>query len=76
MWATLTIFCNILHNPTAEEARGDVDLLNSIPTLIKGMRTRELTPNETMHLRMLVGFVAELVRLAKCAMNKAVQSGL
>jgi hypothetical protein len=74
MWATVIVFCNVLYNPTADRAREDVELLDSIPTLIKGMRVRQPTPSEVVHLRMLDAFIAEMVRLANCAIDDAMHS--
>ncbi|KAI1855206.1 hypothetical protein JX265_006652 [Neoarthrinium moseri] len=73
MSAILTIFCNILLNPLCPRAEGDLELLNSTPELIRGIRFRRLTLNEVMHIKMIEDFVAELIRLGACAIRKAHQ---
>ncbi|KAH8892163.1 hypothetical protein GQ53DRAFT_863939 [Thozetella sp. PMI_491] len=67
VWATLTIFCNILHDPRNELALSDMEMLGSIPRLIEQMRTRDLSPDEINQLAMLDAFIQELLRLARCA---------
>ncbi|KAK9242427.1 hypothetical protein V1506DRAFT_495526 [Lipomyces tetrasporus] len=69
--AVLTIFCNILLNPLDPRADEDLDLLNKVPDLIKGMPIRQLSLNEVMHINHLEDFVTELSRLGKCAIVKA-----
>lgn len=70
MWATLVLFCNILHDPESEHARQDVQLLKLIPNLLQSMRDKDLTAIETSHFSMLGSFVAELVRLANRALGR------
>ncbi|KAK9485650.1 hypothetical protein V1527DRAFT_466489 [Lipomyces starkeyi] len=69
--AVLTIFCNILLNPLDPRADEDLDLLNKVPDLIKGMPIRQLSLNEIMHIKFVQDFVTELSRLGKCAIFKA-----
>ncbi|KLU82744.1 hypothetical protein MAPG_01813 [Magnaporthiopsis poae ATCC 64411] len=70
--AMLTIFCNILLMPLDPEVRDDTALLESVLELVDEMgQSRRLTPNELIHLRIMNEFVSELVRLARCALDKA-----
>lgn len=69
LWATLTIFCNIIHDPLHDLVASDIEMLGSIPRMIQGMHKRPLNPNEMCHFDMLETFVAELVRLAECAIS-------
>ncbi|KAL1962343.1 hypothetical protein VTN77DRAFT_9756 [Rasamsonia byssochlamydoides] len=71
MSALLTIFCNILLNPLDPQADEDLELLNRVPELVKGIRIRQLTLNEILHIKLVDDFVAELTRLGKCAVAKA-----
>lgn len=71
MSAVLTIFCNILLNPLSPQAEDDLELLKTAPRLIKNIRIRRLTMNEIMHIKLIEEFVAELIRLGSCAIQKA-----
>ncbi|KAK9772248.1 hypothetical protein SCAR479_11103 [Seiridium cardinale] len=71
MSAVLTIFCNILLNPGTSRALGDLELLRTAPELIKGIRIPRLTLDEVMHIKKIEDFVAEVIRLGLCAIQKA-----
>jgi hypothetical protein len=71
MSAVITIFCNLLLYPLNTNAEQDLELLRSAPELIRGIRARRLTLNEIIHMKMIEDFVAELVRLGGCAIQKA-----
>jgi hypothetical protein len=71
MSAVVTIFCNVLWDPLHPRASEDVRLLESSPELIRRIRRRRMTDSEMLHLRTADEFLAELVRLARCAINKA-----
>ncbi|KKA25228.1 C6 transcription factor [Rasamsonia emersonii CBS 393.64] len=71
MSALLTIFCNLLMNPLDPQAIEDLELLSRVPELVKGIRIRQLTLNEILHIKLVDDFVAELIRLGKCAVAKA-----
>lgn len=71
MSATLTIFSNVLMNPLCPRAEEDLDLLKSAPELINCIRTRPLTPNESMHMKTIEEFAAEMYRLGNCAIRQA-----
>ncbi|KAL0937299.1 fungal specific transcription factor [Colletotrichum truncatum] len=71
MSAILTIFCSLLHDPLNPQAEEDLQLLQSVPQLIEGMRNRRLTKYEVGHVKMIDAFVAELTRLGNCAIGKA-----
>ncbi|KAK6443872.1 hypothetical protein FP744_10000120 [Trichoderma asperellum] len=68
MWATITIFCNLLYNPGLE-ANSDLELLKLLPSLIKGMHIRQVSAIERMQLDLLDSFFGEIVRLAECAIR-------
>jgi hypothetical protein len=69
--ASLTIFCNLLLSPLNSQAKEDIQLLQSVPALIKGMHTQLLIPKDGVLLEQIEDFVVELRRLANCAMKKA-----
>jgi hypothetical protein len=71
MSALITIFCNLLFNPLDPRASEDLELLNRVPELVKGIRIRQLTLKEILHIKLVDDFVAELTRLGKCAVAKA-----
>lgn len=71
MTAILTIFCNLLLQPLHPQSEEDIELLNSVPDLIEGLRNRSLTQHETTHIKIVGAFVAELNRLGNCAIAKA-----
>ncbi|KAK2033708.1 fungal-specific transcription factor domain-containing protein [Colletotrichum zoysiae] len=73
MSAILEIFCNLLLHPLQPQSEEDLELLKSVPVLVKRIRTRNLTEQEVAHVKMIDNFVAELIRLGKCAMVKARQ---
>ncbi|KAK1572870.1 fungal-specific transcription factor domain-containing protein [Colletotrichum navitas] len=70
MSAILEIFCNLLLHPLHPQSAEDLELLKSVPVLIEGLRTRNLTEKEVAHVKTINDFVAELTRLGKCAMVK------
>lgn len=45
--------------------------MQTVPQLLRNIRKRAPTPEEACHLDLLDLFVAELVRLARCAVEKA-----
>ncbi|KAK4183344.1 putative transcription factor [Podospora australis] len=69
--AILTLFCSILLDPLGPQAQDDLELLDSAPHLIRGIRVRQLTENEMLHLKLVDEFVSELSRLANCAIREA-----
>lgn len=71
MSAILTIFCNLLLDPLNAKAGEDMELLQSVPKLIEGMRNRRLTAYEVAHVKMIDEFVLELTRLGTSAIAKA-----
>lgn len=71
IFASLTIFCNILLSPLNPEAEGDTQLLETVPGLIKGMRIRPMDIGERERCEQVERFIFELIRLAKCATAKA-----
>ncbi|GAD97591.1 conserved hypothetical protein [Paecilomyces variotii No. 5] len=71
MSAFLTIFCHVLLHPLHPQADKDVELLRKAPILVRGILGRQLSVNEIIHVKVITEFVAELGRLAKCAIEKA-----
>lgn len=71
MTAIVTIFCNILAKPNELNAPDDLGLMGTAPELIKRMRQRRLTPNELMHMTQVEEFIMELIRLGRCAIQRA-----
>ncbi|KAK3684132.1 fungal-specific transcription factor domain-containing protein [Podospora appendiculata] len=73
MSAVITVFCGILLNPLDPRTDEDLKLLAAAPELMKTIRTRALTLDEMVHLRMVEDFLMELTRLGNCAVLKARQ---
>lgn len=71
MSALLTIFCSILQNPLDPRSRDDLERLRMATVMIDRMFTRKLPENEVVHFKLVADFVAELRRLAECAVDKA-----
>ncbi|KAF5005928.1 hypothetical protein FDECE_7686 [Fusarium decemcellulare] len=69
--AMMSLFFNLLMNPLDEQAQMDLELLSSATDLIRNMPVRRLTPHELAHMKLINDFVAELIRLSKCAIAKA-----
>jgi hypothetical protein len=71
MSAVLGIFCHILLDPINPSVQGDLDLIKSVPEIVRclGDRRPRLI-DETFH--MMVGeLCAELVRLGNSAIHRA-----
>lgn len=71
MSALLTIFCSILQNPLDPRSRDDLDRLKTATVMVERLFTRKLRENELVHFKLVADFVAELKRLAECAIDKA-----
>ncbi|KAF4973176.1 hypothetical protein FZEAL_9393 [Fusarium zealandicum] len=69
--AMMGLFFNLIMNPLEEQAKMDLELLSSAADLVKNMPVRRLTPHELAHMKLVNDFVAELIRLSKCAIAKA-----
>ncbi|KAG6989283.1 putative transcriptional regulatory protein [Fusarium oxysporum f. sp. conglutinans] len=70
MSATLTLFCNILLDPFDPQAEEDLNLLCTIPSLIRGLRKGPLAPKEQAYFEEVNEFFAELTRLGRCAIGR------
>ncbi|UNI23910.1 hypothetical protein JDV02_009701 [Purpureocillium takamizusanense] len=68
--ALMTIFFNILRNPQGEDAIHDVELLSTASHVIRSMPLHKETAYEMAYLRRMDQFVAELSRLAQCAITR------
>lgn len=71
MSALMTLFFNILLHPLDPQSKADVELLDSASNLIRDMTIRRLTHYEVVHIKLMNDFVMELIRLGKCAIEKA-----
>ncbi|RAH55214.1 C6 transcription factor [Aspergillus piperis CBS 112811] len=72
MSALLAIFCNILQNPSDPQATKDLGLLKTAMSMLERIFLRQPSSvNEIVHIKMIADFVAELYRLASCAIEKA-----
>jgi len=71
MTAASSLFLSILIDPCNPRARDDLELLDSVPELIKGIRLRRLSQSEMLHLKMVDDFLAELIRLGRSAIEYA-----
>lgn len=70
MSAILMIFFNLLLNPLDQQATEDLELLTQVPDTFKRIPRRQL-PISNCHIKLIDDFVAELTRLATCAVVKA-----
>lgn len=66
----MTLFFNILINPLDPQSKEDMELLNSAADLIRSMPVRKVTAYEIGHIKMVDDFVAEMLRLGNCAIEK------
>ncbi|GKZ17467.1 hypothetical protein AbraIFM66951_004769 [Aspergillus brasiliensis] len=71
MSAILTIFCSILANPLDPYVEEDLHLLTVVPDLVRDVRRRRTSEVEIAHMQTVTNFVAELIRLGHCAIEKA-----
>ncbi|GKZ23931.1 hypothetical protein AbraCBS73388_010536 [Aspergillus brasiliensis] len=72
MSALLAIFCNILQYPSDPQATKDLGLLKIAMSMLERIFLRQPSSvNEIVHIKMIADFVAELYRLASCAIEKA-----
>ncbi|KAM0282519.1 hypothetical protein ACHAQK_010402 [Fusarium lateritium] len=69
--AMITLFFNIVMHPLDERTERDLQLLNVAAELISSLPVQRLTPHEISHMRLVSEFAAELVRLCRCAIEKA-----
>lgn len=74
MSAILTIFCSILANPLDPYVEEDLHLLKVVPDLVRDVRRRRTSEVEIAHMQTVTDFVAELIRLGHCAIEKARRS--
>ncbi|KAJ5175808.1 uncharacterized protein N7482_001685 [Penicillium canariense] len=71
MSALLNIFCSILQNPLDPRSRDDLDILKMATAMIGRIFSRQSRENEFENFELVADFVAELKRLAECAIDKA-----
>lgn len=71
MTAASCLFFSILVDPLNPNAQHDLDLLDLVPELIRRIRLRTLTQSEMYHLNIVDDFLAELIRLGRCAIQHA-----
>lgn len=69
--AIMTLFLNIIMYPLDPQAKLDIDLLSAAAELVRNMPVRKMTSHEIGHMKLVNDFVAELIRLANCAIAKA-----
>ena len=67
----MTVFFNILRDPLNALSTLDVELLSKTSDVIRSMPRNRATAFEAAYLTQMDGFVAELLRLGKCAIVKA-----
>ncbi|KAJ5758508.1 transcriptional regulator family: Fungal Specific TF [Penicillium odoratum] len=69
--ALLSIFCSILSNPLDPRSRDDMDRLKMATFMMERLFRRRHSSNEYLHFKLVADFVAEMTRLAECAIDKA-----
>ncbi|PGH05822.1 hypothetical protein AJ80_08270 [Polytolypa hystricis UAMH7299] len=67
----LTLFCNILMNPSHERAPDDLKLIEAYSMCLGEIPARRLSIDEIFHFKLINDFLRELSRLAKCAVDQA-----
>lgn len=67
----MSLFLNIIMYPLDPQAKFDIDLLSEAAYLVRSMPVRKMTAYEMSHMKLVNDFVAELIRLAHCAIAKA-----
>lgn len=72
--AIMSVFLNILSNPQDLQAADDLQLLQKTPDIIRTIQN-PLTHNAHTHIDVIESFVAEMVRLGTCAIERAGQTG-
>ncbi|KAH7111030.1 hypothetical protein B0J13DRAFT_516379 [Dactylonectria estremocensis] len=70
--AIMSLFLNIIMYPLDPQAKFDIDLLSEAAYLVRSMPVRKMTAYEMSHMKLVNDFVAELIRLAHCAIAKAI----
>jgi hypothetical protein len=73
MTAILTLFYSILHRPLELQSHQDLELLSSVPDMIRNIPVRRLTKNEINQIQLIDELVEQLTTLGKSAINKAKQ---
>lgn len=77
MSAVLSIFCSILQTPSDPQATSDLELLQETTGMMERIFFHQLcSVNEVVHIKVVADFVAELYRLANCAVEKAANERL
>lgn len=66
----MNLFFSILQNPGHELASHDIELLGQTSQIIRSIPMRRVTSHEMKYLMKMDKLVAELCRLAKCAIEK------
>ncbi|KAK7425317.1 hypothetical protein QQZ08_008214 [Neonectria magnoliae] len=69
--AIMTLFLNIIMFPLDPQAKLDIDLLSAAADLVRSMPVRKMSLYEMGYMKLVNDFVAELIRLANCAIAKA-----
>jgi len=71
MSALVTIFCSILQTPLDPRSRDDLDRMKMAAVMMARIFSKRLPEGEAVHFKLVADFVAELTRLAECAIDKA-----
>lgn len=71
MSALLTVFYGILHRPLDPKSVQDLELLSSVPSMIRMIPMSRLTKNETNQIQLIDELVDSLTTLGRSAINKA-----
>ena len=71
IFASLTIFGNVLLSPLNPVAEEDTKLLEQVPGLIEGLRAKRMYAGDRARVEQVQEFVLELVRLAQLAVARA-----
>lgn len=73
MSALLTLFYSILDHPLDPQSLKDLELSSSVPSMIRKIPMRRLSPNEIIQIQLIDELVEELTKLERNAIDKARQ---
>ncbi len=71
MSAVITIFNSILLDPLHPRAMDDLELIASVPDVVRSVGVRRMGERERIHMDAADRFLAEFARLAKSAVVRA-----
>lgn len=59
--------------PLDPQAKLDIELLAGAADLVRSMPVRRMTAHEISHIKLVNDFILEMIKLANCAVSKAMR---